>query len=56
MSHPYQLARVCKPAQFESDGLLLAACGGHIVSVNLADGAVISQWPEQDENKPVSAI
>ncbi|KAF1353672.1 hypothetical protein BDV97DRAFT_119980 [Delphinella strobiligena] len=49
MAHPYQIVRVCNAAHFGNAGLLLAACGPKIVSVNLEDGLIISQWPAEAE-------
>ena len=56
MSHPYQIAAICNAQSFAPEGLLLAACGSQIVSVKVADGSVVSQWPEQKNNGPVSVI
>lgn len=54
MAHPYQIVRVCNAAHFGNAGLLLAACGPKIVSVNLEDGLIISQWPAEAETLAVS--
>lgn len=54
MSHPYQAIRICKSARFGDAGLLLAAYGPNIVSANLTDGSIISQWPAKDESSSVS--
>jgi tRNA (guanine-N(7)-)-methyltransferase subunit TRM82 len=56
MAHPYQIARVCKAPQFGESGLLLAACGPKIVSVNLEDGSVLSQWPVESESSMVRSV
>ncbi|THY77483.1 hypothetical protein D6C86_00540 [Aureobasidium pullulans] len=52
MSHPYQIATLCNVQSFAPHGLLLAACGSRIVSVKVADGSIVSQWPEQKNNGP----
>ncbi|QDS67902.1 hypothetical protein FKW77_008290 [Venturia effusa] len=49
MHHPYQRLAVCVPeagAQF-----LLAASGHKLFSVDLADGSVVTQWPEERPNE-----
>lgn len=56
MSHPYQIATLCNVQSFAPHGLLLAACGSRIVSVKVADGSIVSQWPEQKNNGPVSVV
>lgn len=57
MNHPYQITALCNSQAFAPDGLLLAACGAKIISVNLSDGSIVSQqWPEQKENSSVSAL
>lgn len=54
MSHPYQITRICKGDRFAGAGLLLAACGPNIVSINLHDGSILSQWPEGSDGSAVS--
>lgn len=56
MVHPYQITRVCKPPQFASSGLLLAACGPKIISVDLEQGLVLSQWPIESEPSKVCIL
>ena len=56
MVHPYQITRVCKPPQFDSSGILLAACGPKIVSVDLEQGSVLSQWPVESELSTVCIL
>lgn len=56
MAHPFQIACVCQAPQFGDAGLLLAACGPKIISVNLQSGSIISQWPAEAIESAVSFV
>ena len=54
MSQPFQIACICKAPQFGDAGLLFAASGPRIASVDLSTGSILSQWPARDETDVVS--
>ncbi|KAK5019651.1 hypothetical protein BJ546DRAFT_1068926 [Cryomyces antarcticus] len=47
MQHPYQRICVCHPVGGDGSGVLLAASGPKILSVNLQNGSIVSSWPEE---------
>lgn len=48
--HPFQ--KLCYVGQVGSVGLLLAAAGPYILSLNLESGGVLSKWPDDTSRLP----
>ncbi|TKA74480.1 hypothetical protein B0A49_06736 [Cryomyces minteri] len=50
MQHPYQCICVCHPVGGDGSGMLLAASGPKISSVNLQNGSIVSSWPDEESS------
>ncbi|KAF2400205.1 hypothetical protein EJ06DRAFT_510207 [Trichodelitschia bisporula] len=51
MHHPYQAIETFSPAGAQGPVFLLAAGGPKLYAVNLENGAIVSSWPDEENNQ-----